>query len=81
MRTKEQIREYNRVYARKHRTQIRFKHREYMRKKRHSKIYKSYAWCVTGLIILKKSDKTIKVEPLNIRSNVSQKILELSGLE
>jgi hypothetical protein len=55
--------------------------RDYQRKKRHSKIYKPYAWCVTGLIILKKSDKTIKVEPLNIRSNVSQKILEISGLD
>jgi hypothetical protein len=79
--SKEKTRQYNKRYAQSHREQIRIRHREYMRKKRHSKIYKSYAWMVSGLILVRKSDKTISVEPLSIRSNVSQKIIELSGLD
>lgn len=55
--------------------------RDYQRKRRHSKIYKSFEWTVSGLILVRKSDKTISVEPLSIRSNVSQKIIELSGLD
>lgn len=56
--------------------------RDYQRKRRHSKIRKSYEFKVIGLVILKRSNKTIETLPLAIRSNsVSQKIIELSGLD
>lgn len=80
--TKEHTREYNKRYAQTHREQIRVRHREYMRRKRHSRIRRSFEWRVCGLVLLKKSDKTIEVEPLHIRSNLqNQRILELSGLD
>lgn len=82
MRTREQIREYNRHYAQTHRKQIRVRHREYMRKKRHSRIRRSFEWKVSGLILVKRSDKTILVEPLHIRSNLqNQRILEMCGCD
>ena len=79
--TKEYTREYNKRYAQNHRAHLRTLHRDYMRKKRHSKIRKSYEWKVQGLILVRKSDKIISVEPLSIRSNVSQKIIELAGCD
>ena len=79
--TKEYMKQYNRRYAETHREHIRTLHRDYMRRKRHSKIRKSFEWQVKGLILIRKSDKTIEVEPLSIRSDLQQKILELSGFD
>jgi hypothetical protein len=49
-------------------------------KKTH-KVFKNYEFDVKGLILVRKVDKVIFVEPLHIRSNLQRKILEISGFD
>lgn len=50
--------------------------------KKTRKVYKSFEFKVAGLILVRRADKTILVEPLSIRSNLqNQKLLEIAGLD
>lgn len=50
-------------------------------RKKTRKVYKNFEFELKGLVLIRRADKTILVEPLNIRSDLQRKIIELAGLD